>query len=92
MLVKRSTCVKSGGQAVMPAKTVTFREPDPVSDIIYEDPDIAEDLRLSRTSDWQRRYLDKMRMEDLLKPVFDLARRASVYKRLRNLEAVQSDK
>lgn len=51
---------------------VTFSDQDT---FIYEAPEEAADLKVARTSDLERRRADTMRMETMMKKVFDLNHR-----------------
>ena len=61
------------------SKHATF-SPSDQWETIYEDPDLSEDLRISRTSDTARRRADHERMERLLAPVFDPTHREKMWK------------
>jgi len=52
--------------------------------LIYENEDIAEDLRKSRQSDFMQRKADAIRFERLLSPILSLQHRTKVWNRLYN--------
>lgn len=54
------------------SKKVTFTT---ALDVIYEDPNLSEDLKLARMSDFIQRQADKARMERLLNPILSISHR-----------------
>jgi len=55
-----------------------------IPNIIYENEDIAEDLRKSRQSDFMQRKADAIRFERLLSPILSLQHQTKVWNRLYN--------
>ncbi len=55
-----------------------------IPNIIYENEDIAEDLRKCRQSDFMQRKADAIRFERLLSPILSLQHRTKVWNRLYN--------
>jgi hypothetical protein len=55
-----------------------------IPNIIYENEDIAEDLRKSRQSDFMQRKADAIRFERLLSPILSLQHRTKIWNRLYN--------
>jgi len=50
-----------------------------VVEIVREDPDLADELRLARISDYLTRQADKMRQQRLLSPILCLLHRQKIY-------------
>jgi len=60
-----------------PKRKVAFRT---ALDVIYEDPDVSADLKLSRIGDYLARQADKLRMERLLNPVLEPGHRDKMWR------------
>lgn len=60
-----------------PKRKVTFTT---TLDVIYEDPALSEDLKLSRIGDYLKRQADHLRMERLLNPILEPAHRDKMWR------------
>lgn len=60
-----------------PKRKVTFTT---TLDVIYEDPALSEDLKLSRIGDHLQRQADHLRMERLLNPILEPAHRDKMWR------------
>lgn len=60
-----------------PKRKVTFTT---TLDVIYEDPALSEDLKLSRIGDYLKWQADRLRMERLLNPILEPAHRDKMWR------------
>lgn len=66
-----------------PKRKVTFTT---TLDVIYEDPALSEDLKLSRIGDYLKRQADRLRMERLLNPILEPAHRDKMWRMVQQSE------